>query len=546
MSFLQLMLDNLSRYPSKDLLTELQVTPQGTHKVAFTCAAMSALVGQARGFLAAAGVTKGDRVALHGPNSARWVALDLAIMAEGAIVVPLYARQAASELAIMLDDCTPSLVIHADDTLRAAMAEAWGGQTRRALFHEVFAATASAAAPVELAPSDPVTIIYTSGSTGAAKGVVLTRANIDFMLPTTETALGRIVVSKERDFVFHFLPFAFAGSRIMLWTQLRRGNGLMISTDLTKLMDELKAADPSYYLNVPAVLERVRAGVGKVLKERGGIGHTLYEKGLAADKAIRDGKGGIGDKLALAAAKQFVFPKIKDTIGPRLDFLVCGSAPLSPETQHWFELIGIPVYQVYGLTETTAIVTMDQRGKVEAGKVGIAIDGVEMKLTEEAELITRGPHVFAGYWNKPEATAEVIKDGWFYTGDQAEIDSAGNLRVVGRVKNLMKPESGHWIAPEPIEEALRDALPTIEHAVVIGHGRPFLTVLVTGPVTEAEVAAAVETANASLVHYKKIKKFHVAKESMTPESGLLTANGKFKRRAIEAHYKGAIETLYGK
>ncbi len=550
-SFVSTILENLARAPHKASLTE--IVPTGGPGSALeqrpvTNGELAELVARARSWLTHIGIRSGDRVALLGPNSAKWVALDLAIIAEGAIVVPLYSRQAASELAVMADDCTPAAVAVADAALLSALQAAWYGDAARAckhaLYDAVFSHEKSASAPVHLLPDATVTIIYTSGSTGVPKGVELSYANVDFMLPTTETALGRIVKGPERDFVFHFLPFCFAGSRIMLWTQLRRGNGLLISTDLTRLVDEIKAANPSYYLNVPAVLERIRAGVGKVLAERGGIGRTLYEKGLAADASIRAGKGGALDKIALAAAQKFVFPKIKETIGSRLDFLVCGSAPLSPETQHWFELIGIPVFQVYGLTETTAIVTMDIPGGIDAGKVGHAIAGVEMKLGDGDELLTRGPHIFKGYWGKPDATAEVIKGGWFYSGDQAEIDPKGNLRVVGRVKNLMKPESGHWIAPEPIEEKLRDELPTIEHAVVIGHGRAYLTVLVTGPVTEPEVRAAIDAVNASLPHYKKLKKFKLFKETLTPEAGLLTANAKLKRRAIELHFRADIEALY--
>ena len=550
MSFIETLWNNLETAGQKTLLVEIHAG-KSPPTVPWTGAALLDLAQRARGFLDAAGINAGDRVALLGPNSARWIALDVAIMAHGAVVVPLYSRQAPSELAVMVKDAGASLVIAADAALLSGLQEALGApgavgsERRSALYDEVFGTAPNTTRPAPITAEATVTIIYTSGSTGIPKGVELSAANVDFMLPTTEGALGRIVKGADRDHVFHFLPFCFAGSRIMLWTQLRRRNLLMISTDLTKLVDELKAANPSYYLNVPAVLERIRLGVGKVLRDRGGIGLSLYEKGLAADVALRAGTGGLADKLALAAARRFVFPQIKATIGSRLDFLVCGSAPLSPETQRWFELLEIPVFQVYGLTETTAIVTMDQPDTAEPGKVGVAIPGVELRLGDGDELLTRGPHIFKGYWKNPEATAEVIQDGWFHTGDQAEIDARGNLRIVGRVKNLMKPESGHWIAPEPIEEALRDALPTIEHAVVVGHGRPFLVVLVTGAVSDAEVQTALDAVNATLPHYKKVKRFHRSAETLTPESGLLTANAKLKRRAIEQHFKAALQNVYG-
>lgn len=502
-------------------------------------------VAQARGFLRASGVRRGDRVALLGPNSASWVALDLAIIAEGAICVPLYSRQDPKQLAGMLRDCQPSLLLVADEALASAIIKVWSEHCPVVRYETAFAA-AAADDPIQLDGIDPVTIIYTSGTSGEPKGVVLTAANVAYMLAVTVRELARMSGSgRSEDRVFHYLPFCFAGSRIMLWSQLQRGNPLMIGTDLTRLQQELATAAPHYCLNVPALLERIRAGVGQKLQATSGPLYRLYERAVAAHAARARGEAlSVLDRAAVVAGERALFPRIKRLIGANLEFLVCGSAPLSEQTQRWFEMIGVPVYQVYGLTETTAIITIDDTDHVVPGRVGYAIPGCEIELGEGSELLCRGPNVFAGYFRRPEATAEVLRDGWFHTGDQAEIDADGNVKIIGRVKEVLVPGSGHNVPPEPIEQRLIEASAGIEQAVVLGHGRPYLTAIVTGNIDDAELARVLDQVNAQLPHYQRVRKAHRAREPFSPENGLLTANQKLKRKAIEAFYRDAIEGMY--
>jgi long-chain acyl-CoA synthetase len=207
-------------------------------------------------------------------------------------------------------------------------------------------------------------------------------------------------------------------------------------------------------------------------------------------------------------------------------------------------MIGMPVYQVYGLTETTGIVTIDDTKNVSLGRVGYAVPGCELKLSDEGELLCRGPNVFSGYWNRPEATAAVLVDGWLRTGDQAELDARGSLKVIGRVKDVIVPASGHNVAPAPIEDMLQQAAHGIQQAVVVGHGRPYLTALVTGDVDPALLDRALERINAGLPHYQRVRKLYRAPEPFTPENGLLTANQKLRRAMIEARYRDAIEEMY--
>ncbi|HMI94590.1 MAG TPA: AMP-binding protein, partial [Polyangiales bacterium] len=337
---------------------------------------LCAKVAQARGFLRALGVQRGDRVALLGPNSASWAALDLAIIAERAICVPLYARQEPRQLAGMLRDCKPSLLLAADDGLINEIAGAWNEHCPIARYDAAFSGDA-VDDPVELVADDPVTIIYTSGTSGEPKGVVLNAGNVAHMLDVTVRELQRMSGSgRAEDRVYHYLPFCFAGSRIMLWSQLQRGNPLMVGTDLARLQQELQTAVPHYCLNVPALLERIRNGVGDKLHATGGPLLALYERAVAAHGArVRGEALGVLQRAALLLGERVLFPRIKRQIGTNLEFLACGSAPLSEQTQRWFQMIGIPVYQVYGLTETTAIVTIDDTDQVVPGWVGRAISG---------------------------------------------------------------------------------------------------------------------------------------------------------------------------
>jgi len=500
-------------------------------------------VGSFRQFLVSCGVQPGDRVALLSPNSAMWVAADLAILSQGAICVPLYARQNPVELANMMRDCKPTVLLIANEDLESGIRKAWDNPCRLALFSEALAHAPTEEAPHAVQGEDIVTIIYTSGTSGEPKGVMLSANNVDFMVPTTVRDLNALMdTQRKEDHVFHYLPFCFAGSRIMLWTQLFRANPLMMSTDLNNLAEEIGTANPSYYLNVPALLERIRKGVTDKVHDKGGIAVTLFERGFQAYTRIATGNRKLGDKLALAVAKKVVYSKIKEKIGSRLQFLVCGSAPLSEDTQRWFEMIGIPVYQVYGLTETTAIVTMDKPQEIVAGRVGPVIQDCGVMISDEGELLCQGPNIFAGYWGRDGSPCD--SDGWFHTGDQAEIDDAGNIRIIGRVRNVLVPESGHNVAPEPLEQRVMEACHSVEQAVLVGHGRPYLSIIVTGDIKTDAMEEALESVNASLPHYRRIRRFHIASTLFTPENKQLTANQKLRRKQIEADYEEAIEEMY--
>jgi long-chain acyl-CoA synthetase len=241
-------------------------------------------------------------------------------------------------------------------------------------------------------------------------------------------------------------------------------------------------------------------------------------------------------------------------VGPSLKALICGSAPLGTETQLFFMMLGIPVLQVYGLTETTAICTMDDPQHSEPGYVGPAVPGIEMRVADTGEILVRGPNVFPGYWQRPGETAKGLEGGWFHTGDQGEVNASGNWRITGRLKNLIILNSGHNVAPEPIEQALAARLPEAQQVVLVGNQRSFLAALLTTAATngssnglaEDRIRFVLHAINAGLPHYKQVRAFHVVAEPFSIENGLLTTMGKLKRDAIAARYAGEIEHLYRK
>jgi long-chain acyl-CoA synthetase len=511
-----------------------------------TGAELLELIGKARMFLATKGMQKGDRCGLLAANSIRWMAMDLAAMAEGLIVVPLYFRQAPAELVAMMKDSTPSLVCCGDAALRDGIHKTWPEAPPHFLFDEIFAGAEGVQLDrPQVRDADPVAIIYTSGTSGEAKGVVLNAANVGFMLGCTAARLDQLMGGRSgQDRIFHYLPFSFCASWIAVLTFLKRGSLVTLNTDLTKIPNDMPAVAPHYCLNVPQLLERMRRGVDEQVAQKGGIAQTIYSRAKTAwtRKGTRPQSG---DGIWLWLADSLVFPTIrKKMVGENLKALICGSAPLTPETQEYFRMLGIPVLQVYGLTETTGICTMDDPANPVPGRVGPAIPGIEMRLGENDEIVVRGPNIFPGYWKRPQQTAEVLRDGWLHTGDQGEQDASGNWRIVGRIKNLIVLGSGHKIAPETIEDEIARLLPGVQQVVVVGDGRGYLSAIVTGTVTADQLQAALDAVNPDLPHYKQVRAFFLRPEPFSIENGMLTANGKLKRDLIAACMKNEIDSMY--
>jgi long-chain acyl-CoA synthetase len=309
-NFLENIRDQLSRRPQAVVLDELR--PEG-HQTA-TAAELLQRISSARAALGAAGLRKGDRCVLLAPNGIAWAALDLAAMSDGIIAVPLYTRQATNELIAMMRDAQPSLICCGDSTLRDSVRAAWPDAPPTAILDELFVARQSSSAqpsPAPLADSDIVTIIYTSGTSGEAKGVMLTVANVTHMLYCTTARLDLLMGPRSTpDNVFHYLPFCFAGSWILLLSCLSRSSCLQLCTDLTRLADDLRAAQPDYCLNVPQLLERMRTAVEAQLKTRGGILEKIFRNAQEAYIARQNGAAA-GGGISLAVGRTLIFPTIR-------------------------------------------------------------------------------------------------------------------------------------------------------------------------------------------------------------------------------------------
>jgi long-chain acyl-CoA synthetase len=548
MNFLENIFSRLQEAPGRVVLAEAYA---GANRTA-TGSELLSQIAVARAFLRASGLAKGDRCALVAPNGIRWAALDLAIIAEGFIAVPMYARQAAGELVAMLRDAGPGLICCGDAALRDAISATWADAPRFALFEEIFSSDPPSARnavppPAPLSPQDTVAILYTSGTSGEAKGVMLTVGNLDHMLSCTKARLDELMGPRDvPDRVFHYTPLCFAASWILLLSCLSRTSVLTFSMDLTKLADEIRSASPNYFLNVPLLLERMRAAIKENMRKRGGTIAKIFDHAEQAWFRLDAKAPQAWDFFWLGLAGLLIFPSIRKRLGPNLRAMICGSAPLARETQMFFMMLGISVLQGYGLTETTGICTLDDPRHVEPGRVGPAIPGIEMKVGENSEIVVRGANIFSGYWRRPEQTAAVLQDGWFHTGDQGDVDANGNWRITGRLKNLIILNSGHNIAPEPIEEELFRAVPGAQQVMLVGNGRSFLAAIITGTAAGKEIDSQLERLNGPLPHYRKIRRYHVAQELFTIENGLLTANGKLRRDTIATRFAAEIELMYAK
>ena len=546
-NFLESIFRRLQASSNRKVLREVR----GEKFESVTAGELLARVERARQWLRSEQIAPGERCGLIAANSIQWIVADLALMAEGVVVVPLYHRQTAAELAGMLKDCQPRLVLTDDEETTAGLIAAWPQIPQTAVLSRILEAAvpANLASPLgDPADGDLLTIIYTSGTSGEPKGVCLTVGNLNHMTGCTSERLDQLMGrSAGPDAIFLYAPLNFAASWMLMLSALLRESVLTLSTDLNRLADEIRLSEPHYFLNVPTLLERVKRGVEDHLAKQPAPIQLLYKKAREAWQRHHAGRGNALDGFTVALGRKLIFSKVKQRFGPNLRALICGSAPLAPETQQFFLMLGIPVLQAYGLTETTALCTLDDpRLPVEPGCVGHPVSGIQMTLGENDEIIVRGPNIFSGYWNRPEETAKVLRDGWFHTGDQGEVNVRGNWRIIGRIKNLLVLNSGHKFAPEPVEDKLTLLLPNAQQVILVGNGRSYVSVLVTGQVESDAVQSAIDGINPELPHYRQIRCFRILEAGFTPESGLLTANGKLKRDAIAKRYDAEINSIYAR
>jgi long-chain acyl-CoA synthetase len=537
------------------------------------------------------GVERGDRVALMAENGPHWPTVDFATLAAGAVLVPIYPTLLPDQAAYIAHDCGAKVVFaetaaHLEGLLSHAaelpnvehfvLIRGESGDPRVTTLDALLERGAGVD-PAEFersaracAPGDLATFIYTSGTTGQPKGVMLTHGNI-----ASNIEAGVSVLGFPGGYIgLSFLPLSHSFERTVDYCYFSRGCTIAYAESVAAVAKNLMEVRPHVFVSVPRVYEkflaRVQEGVAAGSPIRQKIFAWAVEVGRQAlPWRLRDEKppGLLGWKLGLA--DKLVFSKIHQRLGGRFMFAVSGGAPLGRELAEFFWGAGVKIYEGYGLSETSPVITVNGHGRVKLGTVGRVVAGCEVKIAGDGEILARGPNIMKGYWNMPEATAEAIdQDGWFHTGDIGELDSEGFLRITDRKKELIVNAYGKNVAPAPIENSLKTS-PYIAQAVVIGDRRKFIAALLvpefdhlkgwaekqgigTGDVAQmlAEprvrdlFAREVAAVNANLPGYEKIVAWELVPREFTLETGELTPTQKVKRRVINEKYGDVIDRLY--
>jgi len=533
------------------------------------------------------GVKKGDRVALVSENRWEWPVVDFAVLAIGAVDVPLYPTLTPEQMGYMLRDSGAKAVVVSSkelyekvvaagelpelehvvvmdagefsgaESFAALMTDAGGKQQP----DEQFDAMAKMARPDDLA-----TIIYTSGTTGEPKGVMLTHGNLASNINVTTDPLG----FDATDSCISFLPLSHVTARHLDYALMCYGTRLAYCPKFDLLPAAMKVIKPTIFVAVPRVYEKIRQAV-EAKSAASPVKSRMLSWALATGKKHRAetlaGKtpSGLGVKLA----GKLVFSKIREAFGGRVNVFISGGAPLGMDTAGWFADAGIRIFEGYGLTETSPVIALNYPEAHRIGTVGRAMPNVECRFAEDGELEVKGPSVFTGYWKKPEATAEVFTaDGWFKTGDIGHVDADGFISITDRKKELLKTSGGKMIAPQPIENKLK-ANVLVGQAALVGDKHKFLCVLISPNfaalegwakahgVTAADHAVLVKDArvvkvyqeivdkvNAGLAHFESIKRLQLVPDEWSVEDGTLTPSMKLKRRVVETRYASEIRELY--
>ena len=536
----------------------------------------------------------GDRVAILSDSRAEWVQCDLGIMAAAGITVPIYASSTPDQAAYILQnsgaaamfidtsaqldkilavrDQVPTLkhiVMMADDppsaddsilTLADLIQRGRDDADQEAVLE---------ARLQGLTPEHEATYVYTSGTTGPPKGVVQTHGNHLFMMETC----GAITDLGEGDVNLLFLPLAHSFARLESFLGFYIGWTTAFAESIDALSQNMREVRPMLVMSVPRVYEKVYASVqagaaGSAVKQA--IFNWCVGVGRQASRLEQQGQPlPLGLSLKRNLAHRLVFHKLHDALGGRLRYFVSGGAPLAREIAEFFHAAGLLILEGYGLTETCPALTANRHDNYKFGTVGLPVPGVELRLDNDGEILARGPNIASGYYQRPEATAEVfLEDGWFATGDIGEIDADGFLRITDRKKDLLVTAGGKNVAPQNIENLLKGD-PLISQAMVYGDRRPFLTAVLTLDVeaasayardhgisgdTAAELAdnpqlrtvleGRVEQVNQRLAPYESIKKFVIARQDFTEASNELTPTLKVKRQVVTQKYQAELDQLY--
>ncbi|MDQ7843191.1 MAG: long-chain fatty acid--CoA ligase [Armatimonadota bacterium] len=544
----------------------------------YTTSRFGEAVRQTAGRLAAAGVAPGDRVALFSENRPEWHIVDFACHLCGAALVPLYPSLPASTVAYIVKDAGARLLIVSGRERAATAPEAAKDLPDVRLLgldpglglEPLNDLPVPPAVPAHRpAADDLASLIYTSGTTGEPKGVMLSHRNFAVQINT----LLPLYPITNRDEVMSFLPLPHVFQRILDYIFLAAGCRITYVEAVEKVVPMLPLVRPTIMGSVPRVYERAYVQIMSRVQKEDRLRRLFtwaMRIGQIVRSAQREGRHPpIGAALQYALAKRLVFRKILERFGGRLRFTISGGAPLAKEIGEFFDIVGLPLLNGYGLTESAPVIAVNRLESNRIGSVGPAAPGVEIRIADDGEILARGPNIMLGYWNKPEATAQAVDaQGWLHTGDIGYLDRDGFLYITDRKKDIIVTSGGKNVAPQPIEARLA-ASAYIAQALVIGDNYPYITALLTPnfevlaayftahgingksreeiashPVTESLIAAAIKEVNAELAPYERIRRFTVLPQEFTLERGELTPSLKVRRKIVTERYRQQIEEMY--
>ncbi|TMF21448.1 MAG: long-chain fatty acid--CoA ligase [Chloroflexi bacterium] len=509
-----------------------------------------------------AGVRAGDSVILISENRVEWICCDWAIQSIGAITVPIYPNSPPEMAQTIAVDCAATFAIASSATLAAKLKVE--GPLRKIALMDSEVAGWMKDAPRQLAeiasrlkkltPDDLCTIVYTAGTTGVPKGVELAHRN----LVDVSRAAVKVHPITDQDSSLSWLPYAHVYGRINeIFVGIVYGGQTWISLGPDHLAKELQEVKPTLMCSVPRVYEKIYAAVRARVDESSPVRRALFKwairTGGSYSRTSNPGpllraQHGIAERLVLRALRTRL-------TGGRLRFFVSGGAGLAREIEEFFWAIGVPILNGWGLTETSSGVCSNTLYEHRFLTVGRPFPGVELKIADDGEILVKGSGNMRGYHNKPDATAEVLKDGWFYTGDIGEIDGDGFLKITDRKKSLFKTAGGKYVAPQQLEHALLSD-PLVARSVIVGEGKPFVTALIVPDwdtarkqgmdetAVKARIQNTVDSVNAHLGQWETIKYFTLLPQDFTEANGELSLKQDVKRKVVAEHFKDQIEAMY--
>lgn len=549
MNFLETIIDNLLLTKSKTVMTEIV----DGKKKSINGTEMYKTIAKIQSWLTKSGVSKNDVIVLDLQNSIYLIALDLALLSMGVTSVHLYTRQSFQEKSHIIQKLVPKfLIVENEKTARDKDIIKLANNKLLTLesLNNYDKSNHNELVYIDFDKEDLATIIFSSGTTSTPKGIMLTKNNFNFMIKNLSeksfNMIGSFKPQKKYE-VFQYLPLCFCASRLFLYAILYKGQHITLCSDLKNLRRDLKISAPDFYLNVPLALVRMKDQVESKIYKISLLAY-LYKLSCSVFTRVNESRATIIDSFVYKTVAKSIFYLIKISIGKNLKLLLCGSAYLSPDIQKWFYMLGINVYQVYGLTETTGVITFDwgdSNYRPKFGTVGKTIEGIEITISKDNELLVKGPNLFKGYWGEPDLTKKSFENEWFKTGDVVDFDTDKNIIIKGRITDVIVMENGHKVSPEAIEKEVASLVDGITNVILVGDRKPFLSIIITGKVSEQLFIDKLEKINSKLSHYQRIKKVHFSSEEFTVDNGLLTSNLKLKRKKILEKYHSIIENLYG-